>query len=67
MKCLKKNQNCCYSRLVDFVNSLLHPADSMVCLFNDYTPTAVKYALPLGRRSYLAGNPHYMVVDNDGI
>ncbi|MGP8154052.1 MAG: hypothetical protein ACLQBQ_07920 [Smithella sp.] len=48
MKYLQKNSDCGNSRLVDFINRLLHPADSMVCLFTDYTPATGRNSLPLG-------------------
>jgi hypothetical protein len=64
---LQKKSDCGNSWMVDFVNRLLYPADSMACLFADHDQTAGKNALLLGSRLYMAGNSYYLIVGNGGI
>ena len=44
----KKSAGCGFGWMVDCANRLLYSADSMVCLFDDYTQTAGRNALLLG-------------------
>jgi len=53
--------------MVDFVNRLLYPADSMDCLFADYDQAAGRSSLLMGSRRFVAGNPYDLAAGHGGL